>query len=382
MFSHSFRAGRIAGVEIKIDASWVIIALLIGYSFYARLRVLHDELAVGATAALAFASATVFFGSVLLHELAHAVMARLRGIPVKGITLFLFGGATEAQVESKEPKDEFLITIVGPLTSLALGAVLGVASLLGSPQGPVGGTIGYLAWINVALAVFNLLPGLPLDGGRLLRSVTWASTGDLNRATTIAARAGQILGYGVVALGVVALLGGGIGGLWFIFIGWFLAQAAQASRLELQVRHLLRGVRAGDVMSGRLIAIPGDITIEDAVQGFFLRYDHSAFPVELDGETVGLLTMRAVRRLPPEERRDRRVDDCMRPLEGLSAVTVDTPLDDVIRRFEEEDLHRVLVRENGHVAGIVTPHDVSRWLRRSQELTPAKLTAIEEDEPS
>jgi len=203
VFGTPWRIARVAGIDIKVDTSWLLIALFIGYTFFARFDLLYDELTGGEAVALAAAAAVVFFGSVLVHELAHSVFARARGIPVKGITLFLFGGATEITTESRSPKDEFVIAVVGPLTSFAIGGVLWVlAAALGASDEAIPGTIGYLAWVNVSLGVFNMLPGLPLDGGRVLRSAVWAATGDMDRASRVAARAGQVLGYGIMALGL------------------------------------------------------------------------------------------------------------------------------------------------------------------------------------
>src|ERR687898_2442010 len=229
MFGTAWRVGRIAGIEVRIDSSWVVIALLITYSMYLRLSVLYQELSGGGAVALAILSAVLFFGSVLVHELAHALVSQARGIRVLDITLFLFGGATRARVESRGPGDEFLIAVVGPLTSGLLAALFGIVAGLGRDvlSTPLAGTFGYLAWTNLVLAAFNLVPGFPLDGGRLLRAAIWKTTGSLGRATRIASVSGQGVGWLLVAAGVAWLAAGGLaGGIWFAFIGWFLVQAA------------------------------------------------------------------------------------------------------------------------------------------------------------
>ena len=246
----------------------------------------------------------LFFGSVLVHELAHALVAQARGIRVQDITLFLFGGATRARVESRGPGDEFLIALVGPLTSGLLAALFGIIAGLGgdSLSTPLAGTLGYLAWTNLLLAGFNLVPGFPLDGGRLLRSAIWKATGSLTRATRVASVSGQGVGWLLVAAGVAFLLAGDLaGGIWFAFIGWFLVQAARSSYQELQLQQLLRGVEAEDVMAGNLLRIPPELSLQDAVDDYFMRYDHSAFPVDEQGRTIGLLTLRGVRRVPREQ---------------------------------------------------------------------------------
>jgi Zn-dependent protease/predicted transcriptional regulator len=367
MFGTSWRVGRIAGIEVRIDSSWAVIALLITYSMYLRISFLYRDLSGGGAVALAILSAVLFFGSVLVHELAHALVSQARGIRVQDITLFLFGGATRARVESRGPGDEFLIALVGPLTSLLLAALFGIVAGLGRSvlSAPLAGTFGYLAWVNLVLAVFNLVPGFPLDGGRLLRSAVWKATGSIGRATRVASLAGQAVGWLLVAAGVVSLLGGNLaGGIWFAFIGWFLVQAARSSYQELQLRDLLRGVEAEDVMAGNLLRIPPELSLQDAVDDYFMRYDHGAFPVDEHGRTIGLLTLRGIRRVPREQWPTRRVREHMVPLGDQVVVAPDARMDGVLGKLEDSEAGRVLVVEGGEVVGIITPSDLTRWLRR------------------
>jgi Zn-dependent protease/CBS domain-containing protein len=371
VFGTSWRVGRIAGIEVRIDSSWVVIALLITYSMYLRLSVLYPELSGGGAVALAIVSAVLFFGSVLIHELAHALVAQARGIRVQDITLFLFGGATRARVESRGPGDEFLIALVGPLTSGLLAALFGIVAGLGGDvlSRPLAGTLGYLAWVNLVLAGFNLVPGFPLDGGRLLRSAIWKATGSLARATQIASLAGQAVGWLLVAAGVASLLGGNLaGGIWFAFIGWFLVQAARSSYQELQLQQLLGGVEAEDVMAGDLVRIPPELSLQEAVEDYFLRYDHGAFPVDEQGRTIGLLTLRGVRRVPREQWPTRRVRDHMVPLSDQVLAAPDARMDRVLDKLQDGGAGRVLVVQDGEVVGIITPSDLTRWLRRWRTL--------------
>jgi Zn-dependent protease/predicted transcriptional regulator len=371
MFGTSWRVGRIAGIEIRIDSSWAVIALLITYSMYLRLSILYAELSGGGAVALAVVSAVLFFGSVLVHELAHALVSQARGIRVQDITLFLFGGATRARVESRGPVDEFLIAVVGPLTSGLLAGLFGVVAGLGRDvlSRPLAGTFGYLAWVNLVLAVFNLVPGFPLDGGRLLRSAIWKATGSIGRATRVASLAGQAVGWLLVAAGVASLLAGNLaGGIWFAFIGWFLVQAARASYQDLQLQQLLRGVEAEDVMAADLRRIPPELSLQDAVDDSFMRYDHSAFPVEEQGRTIGLLTLRGVRRVPREQWPTRRVRDHMVPLSDQVVVAPDARMDGVLGKLQDGEAGRVLVAQDGEVVGIITPSDLTRWLRRWRTL--------------
>jgi len=371
MFGTSWRVGRIAGIEIRIDSSWAVIALLITYSMYLRASVLYPELSGSGAVALGILATVLFFGSVLVHELAHALVSQARGIRVQDITLFLFGGATRARVESRGPGDEFLIALVGPLTSGLLAGLFWIVAGLGSDvlSRPLTGTLGYLAWTNLLLAAFNLVPGFPLDGGRLLRSAIWKATGSLPRATRIASLAGQAVGWLLVAAGVASLLAGDLaGGIWFAFIGWFLVQAARSSYQELQLQQLLRGVEAEDVMAADLLRIPPELSLQDAVDDYFMRYDHSAFPVEEQGRTIGLLTLRGIRRVPREQWPTHRVRDHMVPLGDQVVVAPDARMDGVLGKLQDGEAGRVLVAQDDEVVGIITPSDLTRWLRRWRTL--------------
>jgi Zn-dependent protease len=377
MFGASWRLGRLAGIEIRIDSSWAVIALLITYSLYLRFTFLYRDLSTGAAAALAIMAAVLFFGSVLTHEMAHALVSVARGIRVQDITLFLFGGATRAKVESKGPADEFVIAAVGPLTSLVLAGVFWAVARAGDAvlPDPVAGAFGHLAFVNLVLALFNLAPGFPLDGGRLLRSAVWRATGSLPRATRVASLAGQAVGWLLVGGGVFSLLTGSLGGgIWLALIGWFLVQAARSSHEEVQARLILEKFEAEDVMVRDLVSVPPDISIREAVDGYFLRYDHSAFPVERDGHTVGLLTLRAVKRVPRDEWDRRPVARAMVPVGEECSVSPDTRLDRVVAKMQDGEARRVLVCRGDRVVGIITPHDVARWLQRWR--------AIEERQPS
>jgi Zn-dependent protease/predicted transcriptional regulator len=371
MFGTSWRVGRIAGIEVRIDSSWAVIALLITYTMYLQVARVYEDISAGEAVWIGVLSAVLFFGSVLVHELAHALVAQARGIRVQDITLFLFGGATRAKVDSRGPGDEFLIALVGPLTSGLLAGLFGIVASLGRDllSRPLAGTFGYLAWTNLLLAAFNLVPGFPLDGGRLLRAAIWKTTGSLGRATQIASMAGQAVGWLLVAAGVASLLAGDLaGGIWFAFIGWFLVQAARSSYQELQLQQLLRGVEAEDVMAADLVRIPPELSLQEAVDDYFMRYDHGAFPVEEQGRTIGLLTLRGIRRVPREQWPTHRVRDHMVPLSDQVVVAPDARMDGVLGKLQDSQANRVLVAQDGEVVGIITPTDLTRWLRRWRTL--------------
>jgi len=369
MHTNAWRIGSVGGVEIRIDPSWSFIAFLVAYTFFLNLSAAFPAVGSGGRAAAAALLALAFFAAVLLHELAHSWTARSRGIDVRGITLFLFGGATEADLDREDPGDELAISIVGPLTSLVLGGILwGLAGVAG--DGMLGFGLRLLGQVNVALAVFNMVPGFPLDGGRVLRSLVWRSTGDVVRATRAAARSGQIVGYLLMGLGIaeVLLFGALVGGLWLVAIGWFLSQAAQASFSELQLRRMLAGVPASRIMTPTVIEIPADITVAEAVDGFVLRHDVSAFPVRGPEGVLGILTVTAIRRIAREEWAGRTVREVLVPLSDMCVVGAADPMDEVLGKLESNEAHRVLVLDGGDVVGIITPGDLTRWLSRMQDL--------------
>lgn len=226
--------GRIFGIRVRVDPSWLVIFFLILWTFaFGVFPRRHPDLSMAAHVAMGVAGTALFFGSILVHELAHSLVSKARGIPVPAITLFIFGGMSHTEREAETPFDEFLIAVVGPLSSFLLaGAFWGVAALGGQTggAGAVSGVAGYLAAVNLVLAIFNLVPGFPLDGGRIFRAAAWKWTGDMTRATRMAATGGRIVGFLLIGLGILEIVLGALaGGLWLIFIGWFLRQAAEAS---------------------------------------------------------------------------------------------------------------------------------------------------------
>jgi Zn-dependent protease/predicted transcriptional regulator len=366
-----WRVGRIAGIEIRIDATWTFILFLVGYSFFLILELQFTGLSTSLTAVLAGTMTVVFFASLLLHELAHAVVAQSRGIEVRGITLFLFGGVTHAKLEAHQPRDEFIIAAVGPITSVMIAGVLWMlVEFLGEVlPDEVAYAIGRLGWLNLALGVFNLVPGFPLDGGRLLRALVWWRTGDLLRATRIASQAGQVFAHLLIFLGVLeVLLGGFVGGLWLAAVGWFLNQAAQLSYSQLRMRRFFRSVEAADVTTREVVDISGDTSLQRAVDDYFMRYDFNAFPVRDNGHTVGILTLRAVRKVPNETWATRMVSEVMEPLSSECTVALHERMDHVVDKLETAESQRVLVMDGDRVVGLITPRDLTRWLHRAQEL--------------
>lgn len=359
------------GVRVRADASWLVVVALVAWSFWARFAV-RGETADGTVLAMVVGATALFFASILTHELAHALEARRRGVDVKGITLFLFGGATETEREPDRPVDELVVTAIGPFASLVVAAALGLVAVLADGTGwqEVAEVAGVVAWLNLALAVFNLLPGAPLDGGRILGALVWRHTGDRRRSQVVAARAGQVVGGSLLALGLFELLflpSTVIGGLWLAFIGWFLMRAAGAELAEAQLQDLVRDLPARPLVGPPVRAIPADATLEDAVEHWLrTEPDDDVFPVEDDGWTVGLLHVDDVQ---PARRRRRglRVREVMRPVDGVRSLDVDratgSEVLDVVRR---EGL--VVATDHGHVVAVVTVPRVASAVRRLEQL--------------
>jgi Zn-dependent protease len=355
----AWKIGSVGGVAIRVDSSWVFIAILITYSLWLRYSTPFHGLSNSTALWLAVFGGVLFFGSVLIHELAHAGMARARGIAVSGITLFLFGGATTARVEEKGPGSEFLVTAVGPGASFGLAAVFWALSK--SVGTPVFYVLDDLARTNFILAVFNLVPGFPLDGGRILRSGIWRATGDLDRATRIAGTAGVVVGYGFVAAGVIEFVSGqDPAALWLALIGWFLLQAARGSMRYQRVQRALARGMVRDAMGPPPAVIPAELSLTESLDRYLRGHEDETFPVVEGGEVVGLLTFEAARRVGQHEP-FRPVRDAMLPPSGAMTVRLDEPLDSVSERLEGR---AAMVLDDHRLVGTLSPADLSRWLGR------------------
>lgn len=369
----SFRLGSVLGFEIRIDYSWFVIFFLILWSFSAGVFPAQFPGYESSVYFLMGGIGTIlFFASLLAHELSHSVVARAKGIPVQGITLFIFGGMAHTRMEATSPDDEFAIAGMGPVSSLAIAALFGAVWWLGGQAGwpeAVTGVARYLAFLNVLLAVFNLLPGFPLDGGRLFRSAVWKFTGDLTKATRWASNGGKWLGYGLMGLGALQTLAGFvIGGLWLLFIGWFLRNAADMSYRQHMLQMVLEGVPAREVMSEEPETVSPDLTLQELVDRYFLKRRYQSFPVVEGGRAVGLITVQQVKDVPREAWTSRRVSEVMKAAEDGLLVDPEEPMTEVLRRMGDSGLRRVLVARDGRVEGIISATDITDWVQRSQEL--------------
>lgn len=362
-----------AGIDLAIHPSWLVIAFLVTYSlaefqFPAQFSGWTTTLywiVAGATAAL-------FFASVLAHEFSHALVARRFGLKVEGITLFIFGGATSIDSDSRTPREEALIAVAGPATSLILGALLlGINFFIEQEQ--LGALIGWLGLINVMLGVFNLIPGFPMDGGRVLRAIIWKVRGDRLAATRNAAVIGRIFAYLLIAVGVFLALRPGLlfSGLWLALIGWFLSNAAEATAAQAGVEYSLRGVRVRDAMDLEPPSVSPNEPVAELVQERFLRGADRAFLVRHDdGGLAGLVTLGDVQRLARENWDGARVTDVMTRYANLATIGPDAPLADALRLIQEREIGQLPVIEDEArlPVGLVTRRGILRLIEARMKL--------------
>ncbi|HWR49232.1 MAG TPA: site-2 protease family protein [Pseudonocardiaceae bacterium] len=365
-----FPLGRIAGIRIAVNWSVLVIFALITWVLASsRFPALYPQYGTGAYVAAAVLTAVAFFASLLAHEMSHALVARRNGLRVEGITLWLFGGVTRLSGEARNPGAELRIAGVGPLVSLLLGVVFLVVAHLLAASGYDGLVLAGFLWlglINIALAVFNVIPAAPLDGGRLLRSIIWWRTADRLKAIRWSSRAGQVFGWFLVALGLVMFFtgGGGFGRLWLALIGWFLIGAATAESRQAGVRGQLGVLAVQDVMTANPMTAPGSMTVEEFLGNDLIRHRHSSFPlIEDNGEPIGLVTLNQIRRVTPQAQAATRLRDIACPLEQVAQARPEEPAADLLPRLSECAEGRALVLSGGVLVGIVSPSDVSRGLR-------------------
>lgn len=373
MRSH-IKLGRVFGIEIGIHYSWLIIAWLITFSLAERFRSLNRDWSPSVIWGTAVITAFLFFVSLLAHELAHSLVALAHKLPVKRITLFALGGVSVIEKEAADAKTEFLIAIVGPITSAVIGgALLWVGKALGGnfdgPQTPGIAVLFWLGTINLTLAAFNMLPAFPLDGGRVLRAVIWGITGSMERATRIAARAGQVIAVIFIGTGIYQFFrGAGLGGLWIAFIGWFLLQAASANYQEVELKHALAGVRAGDLMSRDCAQVPGPTSVQDFVDEFLLRTGRRCFFVTVQDRIAGLITPHDVRTLDRSLWPVTPVQQIMKPLDKVRSVTPETSAMEALELMAREDLNQLPVVSDHRVEGLLSRGNILEALRSRQEL--------------
>jgi Zn-dependent protease/predicted transcriptional regulator len=318
----------------------------------------------------------VLFASVLIHELGHSLVAKARGLPVTGITLFIFGGVSNLGEEAAEAKDEFLVAIVGPLTSFFLAAAFRAARAgLATGDSPPAAVFEYLAYANVALGAFNLLPGFPLDGGRVLRSIIWATTGSMRRATQIASYAGQGMAFLLVFVGISQVFAGAfLNGMWLTFIGWFLNNAAEATRQAQVARERLGGLRVAEMMDAEPAVASPDLSVQEFVYWHALRHGHRALPVVADGRLVGLVSVTDAKELPQPDWQATPVSQIMARL-PLKTVTPETDVSAALRLLVDGSVNQLPVVRGDSLVGMVCRADILQALRLADELDVESLSS-------
>ena len=369
------KLGRIFGIAIGLHYSWIIIALLVTLSLRSQFAAVHPDWSDATMWATAIITGLLFFVSILLHELSHAAVAKLRGLPVRAITLFALGGVAQIEKDAADAKTEFWMGIIGPITSILIGAVcLTLSFLLGwnlgnEPDRPIAAMFMWLGVINITLAIFNMVPGFPLDGGRVLRAIVWWITGDANRSTRIASVVGQLVAFVFIITGIWRFFSGaGFGGLWLAFIGWFLLDAARASSAQVEITERLNGVRVGDVMTQQFPVIDGNSNLQTFVQEHLLPTGHRCFVVLEQGRPAGIITPHEVKTIERARWPYTTVNDVMRSLESLRTVGPERPVSEALDVMAREDVNQIPVVQQGNLAGIISRGHILRVLQTRAEL--------------
>jgi Zn-dependent protease/predicted transcriptional regulator len=364
----NFRIGRVAGIPIGANWSWVVVFGLVVWSLAANVFPDQDKgLSDGAYWGMAAVAALLFFGSIVLHELGHALQARREGVEIEGITLWLFGGVARLRGAFPSAGGEFRIAVAGPLVSAAVAAALLLFAAFTPLPKEVDGVAFWVGYINAVVLVFNLIPALPLDGGRILHSALWRGRGELVWATRVGAGVGRGFGWLMVGGGIASILfGGGLGGAWLIFVGWFLNMAAQAEAAQVIARERLGGRRVRDVMVRHPVSVEPDLTVGELMDEVAHLHRHSAYPVVEDGRPVGLLPFRCMVQTPRHDWDNRRVRDCMLPRDGIPTVTEDDRAAEAFQQLAQSTVGRALVVDDGHLVGLLTMTDLAREVETTQ----------------
>jgi Zn-dependent protease/predicted transcriptional regulator len=366
--------GRIYGIPIFLHTSWFIIFGLIAFSFVSEFDALQLNIPTSRLWGLGLMTSALFFGSLVFHEMAHSVIAKHYKIPVVSITLFVFGGVSRIGREPARALEEFNIAVAGPLSSFILAGGFWLVARDAGSNAILSTLAGSLAWINFSLALFNLIPGFPLDGGHIFRAIVWGFNKDHARATRIAARSGQVVAYGMIAAGAAtalanyAPLGGPVGGLWLAFIGWFILSAAKQSQAQAEARGALEGLRVADIMTPELHTVGREISLEDYAREM-VRTGRRAHLVVAGDQLAGLVTAEALNSVPQQEWDVTSVQAVMLPKTKLHWAAPEEPALSLLDRMRTVGMQQMPVIARGSVVGIVTRDSILRVLQSRQELS-------------
>lgn len=380
MFTNRIRLFRVAGIEIAADLSWFLVLALVTWQlrrFFPTAEGGAPGLSVPTYWAMGLVAALLLFASIVLHELGHALTARRLGVPIRGITLFLFGGVAEMADEPPTAKAELLVAVAGPIVSVALGAgflgLAGAVTVAGGPA-PVVAVAAVLGVVNLALVAFNMIPAFPLDGGRVLRSLLWHWKGDLRWATRVSSRTGNVLGLALIAFGVVTALVTGdlVGGLWLALIGMFVRSAARMSYQQLLLRRALEGEPVARFMHADPVTVPRAISVADLVSDYVYRHHHKIFPVVDGDRLVGCVSTKEVRALPREEWDRQTVGALAEQCSGENTVPPDLDAMAALSLMSRTGRSRLLVAEHGRLLGILSLKDLLKFFSLKMELEEAR----------
>ncbi len=366
----NIKIGKIWGISVGLHSSWFLIFGLMTWSLAAGyFPVEYPQLTSINHWTLGVITSLLFFASVLAHELGHAFLALRNKIPVRGITLFIFGGVAQIGQEPRSPGAEFRIAIAGPLTSVGVAALFGGMWLLDRSMPFLAAPSMYLARINLILALFNMIPGFPLDGGRVLRSILWRLIGSFRKATRIAVGVGQLVAFGFIGFGVLTVFTGNLmNGLWLAFIGWFLQNAAHSASSQLTIQTALSGVKVGQVMSREFVKIPSLISLNQLVEEKMLAGGQRSFFVADNGQLLGMITLRDIANIPQQKWRYITTSQVMRPFDHLVHVSPESELIDAVQTMDTAHVAQLPVMAGGELVGILTRDQVLHFLRMRTEL--------------
>jgi Zn-dependent protease/CBS domain-containing protein len=363
----SFRIGKIMGIEIEVNASWFIIFALVTYTLAVGYFPYYYPAFDSATRWLSSSViALLFFASVLLHELSHSLVSIKLGMPVKKITLFIFGGIAQIEQEPDDPVKELKMAVAGPGMSLLLSVLFfGLSKLLALMNGPQAAvaSLSYLFTINLTLAIFNLVPAFPMDGGRVLRALIWRFSGNLQKATRISSAMGSAFGYLLIAFGIYLLLNGDlVNGVWLLLIGWFINQMSKESYQSMMLSDMFDKIKVREFMTDKVVTVDRSISVQELVEGYFYKYKFAVFPVSQDGRITGIVSASSVKLLEPAARTQTSVGSIATPLSDKLVVSPEDAVSKAMAKLSSNGVGRVLVMEQENLLGIVSNTDILNYL--------------------
>lgn len=373
MLKSSIKLFKVFGIEIRLDYSWFIIfALLVYYFGFSYFPAFLPGLNKGFLAIITIVTVLLFFFSILFHEVSHSLVAKKNGIQVGRISLFIFGGMSEIEKEPDKPITELLMSIAGPISSFVLSGIFAIIWFLTKQIPAIHISAGYLTLINLILGIFNLLPGYPLDGGRVLRSIIWKVTNNLKKATLIASTVGRVIGFLMIAVGIYFIFTNNfLNGIWLAFIGWFLQSSAYLSYRQLIFDTSIKGFKVKDIMNENVVAVQNNITIGDLVNNYFMKYKFGMFPVVDDPDNrklIGFISIHDIKTIPREEWDSTRAIDITEEVKENEIINSEAGANEAIKQMSKNNLNHLVVLSGKKLKGIITKSDILQFIQLYSEL--------------